>query len=111
MILPVYRNPEKLTETEFLSVEPGRVIGLKQQARVRTESGEFLTMTFIAALDAEDEKDTITIVGKPDLEVTLRGTNGDLATVAMAVNAVPRVLEADPGLVTMVDLPVVRCVQ
>ena len=51
--------------------------------------------------------DTIRISGKPDLEVTLHGTNGDLATVAIAVNAVQRVVQAAPGLVTMRDLPVV----
>jgi 4-hydroxy-tetrahydrodipicolinate reductase len=62
-------------------------------------------------LDAEDEKDTITIVGKPSLEVVLRGTNGDLATAAIAVNAIPRVIDAGPGLVTMSDLPVIACSQ
>ena len=37
--------------------------------------------------------------------VTLEGTNGDLATTAIAVNAIPRVCRAAPGLVTMRDLP------
>jgi hypothetical protein len=43
----------------------------------------------------------------PNLEVELEGTNGDIATVAIAVNAIRRVREADPGLVTMRDLPMV----
>ena len=102
---------DRLIETEHLSVEPGYVIGLKQVATVDTETPEFLKLTFIAALDAEDEKDTITITGKPSLEITLRGTNGDLATAAIAVNAIPRVLDAEPGLVTMFDLPVIPCFQ
>ena len=66
-----------------------------------------MTLTFIAALDAENEGDTIKIVGRPDLEVKLQGTNGDIATVAIAVNAVHRVKQAAPGLVTMQDLPIV----
>ncbi len=74
---------------------------------VLTDEGEFLTLIFIAALDAKDEGDTITITGKPNLEITLKGTNGDLATVAIAVNATRRVKEAGPGLVTMRDLPIV----
>jgi 4-hydroxy-tetrahydrodipicolinate reductase len=98
-------------ETEHLTVVPGQVIGLKQVATVNTETPEFLKLTFLAALDAEDEKDTITIVGKPSLEVVLRGTNGDLATAAIAVNAIPRVIDAGPGLVTMSDLPVIACSQ
>ena len=102
---------DETTETEHLSVQPGLVIGLRQVATAKTETHEFLKLTFIAALDAEDEKDTITIVGTPSLEITLKGTNGDLATAAIAVNAIPRVVEADPGLVTMNDLPIVTCRQ
>ena len=71
------------------------------------EGGEFMTLTFIAALDETEDGDTILITGKPDLEVKLKGTNGDIATVAIAVNAVRRVFEALPGLVTMRDLPIV----
>ena len=81
--------------------------GLKQVARGYTDEGEFMTLTFIAALDAGEDGDTIEVTGKPNLEVKLQGTNGDLATVAIAVNAVRRVQEAAPGLVTMRDLPIV----
>ena len=66
-----------------------------------------MTLTFVAALDAGDDGDTIQITGNPDLEVKLRGTNGDIATAAIAVNAIRRVKEAAPGLVTMRDLPIV----
>lgn len=61
----------------------------------------------LVALDEMEDGDTILIFGKPDLEVRLRGTNGDIATVAIAVNAVHRVYEAPPGLITMRDLPIV----
>jgi 4-hydroxy-tetrahydrodipicolinate reductase len=94
-------------KTDFFDVSPGQVRGLKQVARGCGEAGEFMTLTFIAALEAGDDGDTIQITGKPDLEVKLKGTNGDLATVAIAVNAIKRVREAAPGLVTMRDLPVV----
>jgi len=98
---------DRLVKTEHFEVPPGRVRGLKQVARGYTEEGEFMTLTFIAALDAEDDGDTIEISGSPNLEVKLNGTNGDIATVAIAVNAVRRVKEAAPGLVTMRDLPIV----
>ena len=98
---------DHLVKTEYYEVQPGRVMGLKQVARGYTEEGEFMTLTFIAALDAGEDGDTIKITGKPDLEVKLKGTNGDIATVAMAVNAVRRVKQAAPGLLTMRDLPVV----
>jgi len=98
---------EQLTATEHFEVQPGQVRGLKQVARGYTDDGEFMTLTFMAALDADQDGDTITVTGKPNLEVKLQGTNGDLATVAIAVNAVRRVKEAAPGLVTMRDLPIV----
>ena len=100
---------EELIRTAYFEVPSGRVIGLRQVARAYTEEGEFLKLAFLAALDAEEEGDTITITGTPNLEVTLRGTNGDVATVAIVVNAVRRVREAGPGLVTMCDLPMVTC--
>lgn len=93
--------------TEFFDVPPGRVIGLKQTARGFAPEGEFVALTFLAALDAEENADTIRIKGVPELEVRLQGTNGDAATVAIAVNAIRRVREAAPGLVTMPDLPLI----
>ncbi len=98
---------ESVTKTGFFEVQPGQVKGLRQVARAYTAEREFMTLTFIAALDAGEEGDTIQIYGRPDLEVKLKGTNGDIATVAIAVNAVRRVIEAQPGLVTMRDLPIV----
>ncbi len=98
---------EAPVETEHVRVEAGQVRGLRQVARGYTDEGEFAVLTFIAALGEEDDGDTIRLTGRPDLEVRLRGTNGDLSTVAIAVNAVRRVHEASPGLKTMRDLPVV----
>ncbi len=98
---------DKRVKTEFFEVEPGRVRGLKQVARGYADAGEFLTLTFIAALDLEPEADTVKITGKPNLEATLKGTNGDIGTVAIVVNAIRRVKEAAPGLLTMRDIPLV----
>ena len=98
---------ESLIKTDYFEVEPGQVAGLKQVARAYTDEGEFLLLTFVAALDMGGDRDTITITGVPDLVVTLKGTNGDLATVAIVVNAIKRVREAPAGLVTMRDMPMV----
>jgi hypothetical protein len=98
---------ETQVTTEFFDVPPGRVRGLHQTGHAFTEDGEFVSLTFRAALDELPDGDTITVKGRPDLTVRLQGTNGDLATVAMAVNAIRRVKEAAPGLVTMRDLPIV----
>jgi 4-hydroxy-tetrahydrodipicolinate reductase len=98
---------EREIKTDHFTVAPGQVRGLRQVARGYSGDQEFGTLTFIAVLDWEEDGDTIQISGRPDLEVKLKGTNGDIATVAIAVNAIPRVVEAAPGLVTMLDLPIV----
>ncbi len=98
---------DRPVKTDHFEVPPGRVRGLKQTARGYTCMGEFVKLVFLAALDWECDQDTVAIAGRPDLRVTLQGTNGDLATIAIAVNAIPRVHAAAPGLVTMADLPVV----
>ncbi|MFX0199957.1 MAG: hypothetical protein ACFFCW_27870 [Candidatus Hodarchaeota archaeon] len=33
------------------------------------------------------------------------GVHGDWGTIAMVLNAIPKVLKAAPGLLTMIDLP------
>jgi hypothetical protein len=98
---------ETRIQTGVFDVQPGQVRGLKQVARGYGPEGEFVTLTFVAALDWPEDEDTIRISGKPDLEVKLHGTNGDIATVAIVVNAIRRVIAAPPGLVTMRDLPIV----
>ena len=98
---------DKPVKTEFFDVKPGFVRGLKQVARANSPEGEFMTLTFISALDEPEQYDLVKVTGKPNLEVRLTGTNGDIATIAIAVNAVKRVFRGKPGLMTMRDLPIV----
>ncbi len=98
---------ERRVKTSFFDVPAGRVIGLQQVARAFADEGEFMALTFIAALDWGEDQDTIKVTGRPNLDVTLKGTNGDVATAAIVVNAVHRVVAAAAGLVTMRDLPVI----
>jgi len=101
---------EARIETDHFVVEKGQVRGLRQTAQGFSEGNGFVTkLVFIAALDWHDNHDEIRITGVPSLEMRLSGTNGDLATVAIAVNAIRRVFESAPGLATMRDLPPVVC--
>lgn len=98
---------ESPIKTPHFDVQAGQVRGLEQTASGETSEGEFVSFTFRAALDEIPDGDTITISGRPELVINLQGTNGDLTTSAIAVNAIKNTHKAAPGVVTMRDLPIV----
>jgi 4-hydroxy-tetrahydrodipicolinate reductase len=64
-------------------------------------------LDFQAYLGAEEEYDAITIDGVPNIKQRIQPcVHGDAGTIAMIVNAIPRVIKAPAGLVTMKDLPI-----
>ena len=58
---------------------------------------------------ADDPRDEIEIDGVPPVHLVIKGgIAGDQATAGVILNAVPLVIESKPGLMTMLDLPVLR---
>ena len=96
------------TKSDFTTVQPGQAAGVKQVGYGWKDGNPKIVLDFQAYLGAEESYDAVYVSGIPDLEVVIKGgTHGDLATAAMVVNAIPRILEAPPGLMTMKDLPLV----
>lgn len=55
--------------------------------------------------------DYITLEGTPPVNMTIRPeVDGGIGTIAMCVNMIPHVINARPGLKTMIDLPVPHAV-
>jgi hypothetical protein len=96
---------EKPVKSQFVEVKRGQVSGVHQVARGFKGSQELIVLHLYMHLSTENPGDSVVIEGTPDIELTIKGIHGDLATAAMAVNAVPKVVSAPPGLVTMKDLP------
>ncbi len=97
--------------TDFVTVAPGRVAGLKQIAHGIKNGTSLITLDLRMYIGAENPHDYVKIEGTPPIEVTVQGgVAGDQATVAALVNAVPLVIQAPPGLKTMLDIPVSRIV-
>jgi 4-hydroxy-tetrahydrodipicolinate reductase len=95
-------------KTDFVTVEPGQAAGVRQVGRGLRAGEELITLEFEAAVGGSESYDAVYITGTPNLEVVIKGgTHGDIATAAIAVNCIHRVVEARPGLLTMKDLPVV----
>jgi 4-hydroxy-tetrahydrodipicolinate reductase len=97
-------------QSDYIAVQPGQAAGVRQVGRGFRNGEEVITLEFEASLGAPESYDAVYISGTPNLEVVIRGgTPGDIATAAMVVNAAHRVVDAQPGLVTMKDLPLVTC--
>lgn len=96
----------KTVSSEAITVEKGKVAGLKQTARGVRKGKEFITLEFQAYIGAEEEYDSIDIDGVPPIHEKISPcVHGDYGTVAIIVNSIPKVLNAPPGLLTMKDLP------
>ncbi len=55
--------------------------------------------------------DYITIKGNPEINMAINPeVDGGIGTIAMCVNMIPHVINANPGLKTMIDLPVPRAI-
>ncbi len=99
-------------ETDFVVVEPGQAAGVRQVGRGSRARDELITLEFEAYVGAPESYDAVYITGTPNLEVVIRGgTPGDIATAAITVNCVHRVMDAPPGLLTMKDLPIVSALR
>ena len=100
------------TETGLGTVAPGEVIGLSNAAYAREGHTERIRLQFFAYAGIEEEYDEVEIDGeRPIRQRIIGGINGDTGTVAVTVHTAARVLDAAPGLKTMIDIPVVTFVQ
>ncbi len=94
-------------ESKAIQTKSGQVAGLSQYGRGIKRGKEIITLDLQAYVGAEEEYDSIDIEGVPSIHMKLSpGVHGDLGTVAVIVNSIPKVINAKPGLVTMKDLPV-----
>jgi 4-hydroxy-tetrahydrodipicolinate reductase len=95
--------------TDFVSVEPGQVAGVRQVARGFHAGAEVLTLELRMYVGAPDAQDTVDVDGDPPVHMTVAGGFlGDHATAAIVVNAAPVVVRAAPGLATMSDVGLVH---
>jgi 4-hydroxy-tetrahydrodipicolinate reductase len=98
---------KKHVESKDIQVYKGEVAGLRQEAKGIMKGKEAVVLDFRAYIGAEQECDAVTIKGVPEIRQRISPcVHGDLGTVAMIVNSIPKVINAPAGLVTMKDLPV-----
>jgi hypothetical protein len=94
-------------ETQYFKVKKGQCCGIHQIVEGKVAGKQRVLMDLKMYLDARDPHDSVKIQGDPPMDVRVNGgTAGDHATVAALVNAIPRLLKAQPGLILMTDLGV-----
>lgn len=102
-------QPRIATETvasEFLAVDPGYVCGIVQDGVGYRNGRPVITLHMEAYLGAPESFDAVEISGSPALKMKIAGgVHGDIATASIAVNSIPKILTAAPGLHTMRDMP------
>lgn len=97
--------PERV-QTDYVEVQPGQVAGVHQVARGLLQGQERVYLELQMYLGAKAPSDTVELTGEPSLTLTIPGgIHGDLATAAVAVNCIPAIVEAKPGLRTARDIP------
>ena len=101
---------EHVVTSGYTRIEPGMAAGVEQVALGFRENQPVITLRFRAAVGEAESFDAIQIRGVPDFRSVIPGgINGDIATCAVVLNAMYRIVQAQPGLTTMIDLPAVTC--
>lgn len=96
-------------------VEPGNVAGCKMVGYGYVDDELKIEMVHPQQVEPQLEGvetgDYITIKGTPNISMQIKPeVPGGVGTVAMCVNMIPHVINASPGLKTMLDLPVPRAI-
>jgi 4-hydroxy-tetrahydrodipicolinate reductase len=105
LIEPVIADAD--VDTGVLKVAAGQAAGVHQTISARAVNGTTLSLDLRMYVGASKSSDTVVISGKPEIRAVVEGgVHGDTATAAMVVNAIPRVMLAHPGLLSMDDIPV-----
>jgi len=89
-----------------IRLDKGQVAGIHQVVSARCNGREVLRLELEMSAGAAQPRDEVLIEGQPPVHMVIEGgVQGDLATAAIVANAIPAVVAARPGLLTMADLP------
>jgi len=87
-------------------IAKGRVAGVKQVARGYFDERCVVHLEFQAAIGQKEPYDRVVIQGEPPMDLVIPGgVHGDVATCAIVINSIPRLLTAPAGLHTMATIP------
>jgi hypothetical protein len=96
-------------DTEHLRIPAGATAGIKQHARGYRGNDLAVSLDLQMYVGAESPRDHVLIEGTPAIDMNIvGGVAGDSATAAIVLNTIPALLAARPGVLTMLDLPLLH---
>lgn len=97
---------QSAVSSPFLNVEAGQVCGMRQDGIGFRGGKALIELHMEAYLGAPLSYEKTVIEGRPRLEMRIDGgVPGDIATAAVVVNTLPKIVAAPPGFHTMLSLP------
>ncbi len=103
-------NLEETSDEIAPACNKNEVRGVHQVGRAWCDRRMVIELVFHAELGLTDPADRVVVSGEPGFELLVPGGfHGDVATCAIAVNCMPLLRTARPGLRTMVDMDPVSC--
>ena len=100
---PVLATEER--STAFLTVPAGAVAGIRNRGFGRARGETVVELDLQMYVGAPDPRDEIFLEGEPPVHLRFEGgIMGDSATAAILVNSTRQVVEATPGLKTILDV-------
>lgn len=98
-------------KTEYVEVREGQAAGIRHTSKGIRKGERVISLELQMFVGAAEPHDYIRIDAEPPMEVTVeRGTSGDTATAAILVNAIPKVVAAKAGYVTMKDVGLISAI-
>lgn len=88
------------------TITKGKAAGVRQVAKGYADERCVIHLEFQAAIGQAEPHDRVVIEGEPNIDTVIPGgVHGDIATSAIVINCIPRLIRANPGLHTMATIP------
>lgn len=110
---PIITNVNRVSL--YGEAKKGNLAGINMTGQGFVNGKEYINMIHPQQIEPEmvgiETGDYINILGTPNISMRINPEiNGGIGTIAMCVNMIPHVINAKPGLKTMIDLPVPRAI-
>lgn len=112
-MLPIVTDVDRKSPHGFAAA--GQIAGVNMSASAGKDGKEYIQLLHPQQIEPQlagvNTGDYVELAGSPPVSMAIKPeVDGGIGTIAMACNMLPFVVAAKPGLKTMLDLPVPRCV-